>query len=56
MGGEVGIFESCILFVSLLGMLEVGFAYTTMFLLILMTVAFAEMMQLQANRAKEEKI
>ena len=55
--GEVpGIFESCTLLVAFLGMLEVGFIYTTMFAVLLMTVAFAEMMRLQADKAKEEKI
>ena len=44
--GEVGIFESYTLLVSCIGMLEVGFLYSTMFCVVLMTVAFAEMMQL----------
>ena len=53
---EVGIFESYTLLLSMLGLLEVGFIPATVFVYILMTVAFAEMMKLQENRAKEEKI
>ena len=40
----------------MLGMLEVGFLYSTIAIIVLATVAFAEMVQLRANRAKEEKI
>lgn len=53
---EVGIFESYTLLLSMLGLLEVGFIHATVFVYILMAVAFAEMMKLMENRAKEEKI
>ena len=53
---EISIFESFTLLASMLGMLEVGFLYSTIAIIVLATVAFAEMVQLQANRAKEEKI
>ena len=53
---EISIFESFTLLASMLGMLEVGFLYTTIAIIVLATVAFSEMVQLQANRAKEEKI
>ena len=43
---EVGIFESYTLLLSMLGLLEVGFIPATVFVYILMTVAFAEMMKL----------
>ena len=53
---EVGIFESYTLLVSMLGLLEVGFIPASVFVYVLMTVAFAEMIKLQENRAKEDAI
>ena len=43
---EVGKLESYILLVLCIATLEAGFIYTSLFVLTLMTVAFAEMMQL----------
>ena len=53
---EISFFESFTLLVSMFAMLEVGFFYTTFATMILATVAFYEMIQLQENRAKEDKI
>ena len=53
---EISFFETFTLVMSILAMLEVGFFFTTIACMVLSTVAFAEMMQLQANRAKEDKI
>jgi hypothetical protein len=43
---EIGLFESFTLLASCLGTLEFGFTYTTIFFYVVMTAAFAEMIQL----------
>lgn len=44
------------LLLAILGSLEVGFFYTTILGYVLMTIAFYEMIQVQARQDKEEKI
>ena len=53
---EISFFESFVLLVSMLTILEVGFFHTTIACMVLATVAFYEMTQLQENRAKEDRI
>lgn len=52
----MGIFESYTLLLSALGALEFGFLYTTIFVQILITVSFAELVKLQLVKDKEAKI
>lgn len=54
--GGVGVFESVILGLSIIGALEFGFTYTTILIEFIMTVAFAEMVSLQSHKEKEAKI
>ena len=49
-------FESYTLLLSAIGALEFGFTYATIFCLIIMAVAFSEMVKLQRMREKEDKI
>ena len=53
---DVSMFESYTLLLSAIGALEFGFTYATIFCLIIMTVAFSEMVKLQRMREKEDKI
>jgi len=50
---QIGVFESFTLLCACLGTIEFGFSYTTIFLYLLMTVAFSEMVELQARHDKE---
>ena len=52
----MGIFESYTLLLAALGALEFGFTYTTIFVQILIAVGFAELVKLQRQKDKEEKI
>ena len=53
---DVSIFESYTMLLSAIGALEFGFMYSTIFCLIIMTVAFSEMVKLQRIKDKEAKI
>lgn len=53
---EIKVFEGFILWAACLGTLEFGFTYTTILCYLVMTVAFAEMINLQARSDKEEHI
>jgi len=46
---EYGVFESFTLYLAVIMSAEFGFVYTTLLGYLLMTVAFSEMMQLQAR-------
>jgi len=50
---QIGLFESFTLICAALGTIEFGFTYTTIFIYLLMTVAFSEMVELQARHDKE---
>ena len=41
----IGLFQSCLVLIACIGLLEVGFLYTTVLVYILMTVMFHEMLQ-----------
>lgn len=41
----IGLFQSCLVLISCIGLLEVGFLYTTILVYVLMTVMFHEMLQ-----------
>lgn len=52
----IGMFQSSMLLLATIGLLEVGFIYSTILLYILMTVMFYEMLQVQARHDKEQHI
>jgi hypothetical protein len=52
----IGLIQSTLIVLTCLGMLEVGFIYTTIIAYILMTIAFHEMITLQARQDKEVHI
>lgn len=53
---EVGVFESYTLLLSAIGAIEFGATYASIVCLLIITVAHSEMVRLQHNKAKEEKI
>ena len=53
---EIGLFESLTLVFAVIGSLEFGATYTTLFTYMLMTVAFGEMTRLSRRRDKETHI
>ena len=53
---EIGLFESLTLLAAVLGSLEFGTTYTTIFVYLLMAVSFHEMTQLQRKEHKEAHI
>jgi hypothetical protein len=53
---EIGLFESFTLLCAALGTIEFGFTYTTVFVYVIMTVAFSEMVRLKSSAVKEMHI
>jgi len=50
------LFQSSLLLLASIGLLEVGFIYSTILVYVLMTIMFYEMLQVQARQDKEQHI
>ena len=45
----IGLIQSCLVLIACIGLLEVGFLYTTVLVYVLMTIMFHEMLQVQVR-------